>query len=95
MGANEIDLISPDLHVVKIADIRDLVNQTKPDYLLLKYEPSWYEEARNAISGTSTKLLIWAHNFIPRKQLTTLAKDVKVERIICVSREATEYVSGS
>lgn len=87
MGANEIDLISPDLHVVKIAEIKDLVNQIKPDYLLLKYEPSWYEEARNAISDTSTKLLVWAHNFIPRKQLTTLAKDDKVERIICVSRE--------
>lgn len=87
VGANEIDLISPDLHVVKIAEIKDLVNQIKPDYLLLKYEPSWYEEARNAISDTSTKLLVWAHNFIPRKQLTTLAKDDKVERIICVSRE--------
>lgn len=86
VGANEVDMLSPDLHVVKINNIHDLVNLTHPDYLLLKYEPSAYKEARKAVRNCNAKLLIWAHNFIPRKELTTLAHDDKVERIICVSR---------
>jgi len=85
VGANEVDMLSPDLYVVKINDIHDLVSQTNPDYLLFKYEPSSYVEARNVVSGTDTKLLVWTHNFVPRKELTVLAHDDKVERIICVS----------
>lgn len=87
LGANEVDMLSPDLHAVKINDIHDLVNLTYPDYLLLKYEPSTYKEARKAVESSDTQLLIWAHNFIPRTELTALAKDDKVERIICVSEE--------
>lgn len=49
VGANETDMLSPDLNTVKISDIQDLVGQTSPDYLLLKYEPSSYKEARRAV----------------------------------------------
>lgn len=87
VGANEVDMLSSDLHVVKINDIHDFVNLTHPDYLLLKYEPSVYKEARKVVESSNTQLLIWTHNFIPRTELTALAKDDKVERIICVSEE--------
>lgn len=87
VGANETDMLSPDLNTVKISDIQDLVGQTSPDYLLLKYEPSSYKEARRAVDGTKTQLLLWTHNFVPRKELTGLANDIRVKRIICVSRE--------
>lgn len=87
VGANEVNMLSPDLHVVKINDIQNLVNLTHPNYLLMKYEPSAYKEARKAVESRNTQLLIWAHNFIPRTELTALAKDDKVERIICVSEE--------
>ena len=86
VGANETEMLASDLNAVKILDIHDLVIQANPDYLLFKYEPSSYVEAKKAVAETNTKLLVWAHNFIPRKELTVLAHDDKVERIICVSR---------
>lgn len=87
IGANEIGLLSPDLHSVKVSNMLELVSRTTPDYLIFKYEPTSYQEARRAVENTRTKLLVWTHNFVPRKELTALAKDKKVERIICVSRE--------
>ncbi len=87
VGAHEVELLSPELNSIKISNISELVYNVKPDYLLFKYEPSWYLEIKKAIANVDTKLLVWAHNFIPRKELSLLANDDKVERIICVSRE--------
>lgn len=85
--ANEIGLLSPVFQSVQIANLKELVVKANPDYILLKYEPSVYQEARKCIVNTKTKLLVWTHNFIPRKELTILAHDSMVKRIICVSRE--------
>lgn len=87
IGANCTDFIADEISTIEIDSIHDLVNRLNPDYILLKYEPASYLEAKNAVKDTSTKILIWAHNFIPRKELTILANDRKTERIICVSRE--------
>lgn len=85
--ANEIGLLSSAFQSVQIENLKDLVSKTTPDYILFKYESSVYQEASRCIANTNTKLLVWTHNFVPRRELTILAEDKNVERIICVSRE--------
>lgn len=87
VGAHEVDMLSSDLDSVKINKMVELIEKVKPDYLLFKYEPSWYLDIQKSLANVNTKLLVWAHNFIPRKELTMLANDNRVERIICVSKE--------
>ena len=87
VGAHEVDMLSPDLKAVKVNNIQDLISSVNPDYLLFKYEPSSYQEARQAVDNVKTMLLPWTHNFVPRRELTVLANDDKVERIICVGKE--------
>ena len=72
---------------VKTSSIKELIKETNPDYIVFKYENCTYHKIADATRDTKTKLLPWAHNFIPRTQLTKLAKDSKVARIICVSKE--------
>lgn len=87
LGCNSNKLVCKEIPTLVVSSIEELVRKAEADYLVLKYEPSKYAEAATAIKGTKTKLLLWTHNFVPRKELTILADDEKVARIICVSEE--------
>ena len=87
LGAHFVDLINANIPVVKIESVDDFIHKTNPDYLLFKYEKKTYAQANVAVKNTRTKLIIWAHNFIPRTELTRLSDDKNVARIVCVSKE--------
>ena len=61
--------------------------KVKPDFVVFKYEPYLYKEASMCAKECNTKLIPWAHNFIKRSELTVLANNPLVTRIICVSKE--------
>ena len=88
VGVEDDTNISVSIHpIVKVCSITDLIEQTNPDYVIFKYVNEIYQEAHKAVATRKTYLLPWAHNFISRRNLTVLANDDKVARIICVSRE--------
>jgi len=41
----------------------------------------------NALAGLSAKVIVWAHCFIPPKQLRYYTQNEKVSRVVCVGRE--------
>ena len=88
VGVEDDTNISTSIHpIIKVDSIKELIEQTSPDYIIFKYVDEIYEEALKAASICKTHLLPWAHNFVSRRNLTVLANDDKVARIICVSRE--------
>lgn len=87
LGATFIDNISPIIHSIKCNSISDLMYKVKPDFVVFKYEPYLYKEASMCAKECNTKLIPWAHNFIKRSELTVLANNPLVTRIICVSKE--------
>lgn len=87
LGAQCIDNIPPIPYYKKTDSISELIKDEKPDYIIFKYEPYLYKEASICAKESNTKLIPWAHNFIKRSELTTLANNPLVTRIICVSKE--------
>lgn len=88
VGVEDDTNISTSIHpIIKIDSIKELIEQTNPDYVIFKYVNEVYQEARKAVSISKTRLLPWTHNFVSRRNLTVLANDDKVARIICVSCE--------
>lgn len=87
LGAQCIDNIPPIPYYKKTDNISELIKDEKPDYIIFKYEPYLYKEASICAKESNTKLIPWAHNFIKRSELTTLANNPLVTRIICVSKE--------
>ncbi len=87
LGSTSIDNLSPIIHSIKCTSISDLMYKEKPDFVIFKYEPHLYKEASICAKEGATKLIPWAHNFIKRSELTKLANNPLVSRIICVSKE--------
>lgn len=87
LGSTSIDNLSPIIHSIKCTSISDLMYKEKPDFVIFKYEPHLYKEASICAKEGTTKLIPWAHNFIKRSELTELANNPLVTRIICVSKE--------
>lgn len=87
LGAQCIDNIPSIPYYRQTDSISKLIQEEKPDYLIFKYEPYLYKEAAICAKENNTKLIPWAHNFIKRSELTELANNPLVSRIICVSRE--------
>lgn len=88
VGVEDDTNISTSIHpIIKIDSIKELIEQTNPDYVIFKYVDEVYQEARKAVSISKTRLLPWTHNFVSRRNLTVLANDDKIARIICVSCE--------
>lgn len=87
LGAQCIDNIPPISYYKQANSISGLIKDEKPDYIIFKYEPYLYKEASICAKGSKTKLIPWAHNFIRRSELTELANNPLVARIICVSKE--------
>lgn len=87
LAAQYSETISPDIHCLSCINIHDAIAKERPDYIIFKYEPYLYKEASVCAKGSNTKLIPWAHNFIRRSELTELANNPLVARIICVSKE--------
>lgn len=58
-----------------------------PDYIVFKYQAFEYKIVSSMLGNTKTKLIPWAHNFIPRKEQSILDKDDRVASVVCVSEE--------
>lgn len=87
LGAQCIDNIPSIPYYRKTESISELIKEENPDYIIFKYEPYLYKEAVICAKEYNTKLIPWAHNFIKRSELTELANNPQVSRIICVSKE--------
>ena len=88
LGATSTKGISNKITTIKVKTIEELINEDT-DFIIFKYELIDYLRISECLSKSNrkTKLIVWAHNFIKRSELSRLAKDKYVKRIICVSQE--------
>lgn len=87
LGTQYVKNIFSDILCVQCNCISELIYKENPDYIIFKYESDVYKEASLCAKKSGTKLIPWAHNFIKRSELTVLANNPLVTRIICVSKE--------
>lgn len=88
LGATSTEGLSNKITTIKVKTIEDLINEDT-DFIIFKYELIDYLRISDCLSKSNrkTKLIVWAHNFIKRSELSRLAKDKYVKKIICVSQE--------
>ena len=77
----------------KVSDLMDTLNMNA-DYIFFKYEKDKYLELAKALDkkknqddSVKTKIIIWAHNLIDRKERNIIDKDKNVSAVLCVSKE--------
>lgn len=87
LGTQYVKNIFSDILCVQCNCISELIYKENPDYIIFKYESDVYKEASLCAKKSGTKLIPWVHNFIKRSELTVLANNPLVTRIICVSKE--------
>lgn len=67
------------------SDLRQTLAKEKIECLVVRYSPSNYEMVK--AQSDDTRIIMWAHNFIPRRELSKLANDSQIVGIICVGEE--------
>ena len=93
VAAQNPNIPIPEISIVAVSDITDVVS-LDADYILFKYEKNSYIKLTNALRAKKekepsihTKIIIWAHNLIDRKERNIIDKDINVPIVLCVSKE--------
>lgn len=93
VAAQNPNIDIPGISFVAASDITDVVSMNA-DYILFKYEKNSYIELTNALqikkkkdTSIKTKIIVWAHNLIDRKERNIIDKDANVPVVLCVSKE--------
>lgn len=71
--------------VIIESSLQQTIEHQDIDCLVIRYSPENYNIVKSQTEDT--KIIFWAHNFIPRRELTTLAKDKQIVSIVCVGEE--------
>ena len=93
VAATNTEIEIPEMPLFKVSDLMDTLNMNA-DYIFFKYEKDKYLELAKALDkkknqddSVKTKIIIWAHNLIDRKERNIIDKDKNVSAVLCVSKE--------
>lgn len=93
VAAQNIEEFPSEINCVKVSGLVDVLS-LEADYVLFKYEKEKYyrltqalNEYKNHGQFMRTKLIVWAHNLIDRKERTMIDRDNNVKMVLCVSKE--------
>lgn len=90
--ANSIENLPSGLETVHVPVDQDIKNNLKVkdlDYLVVRYSPENFELIHTL--PPSVKVIMWAHNFVKRSELTALANCKRVACIVCVGSEQLNF----
>lgn len=86
--ADEIGLLPSSIHVVKITDVSDAINEAAKQecsIFVLKHVENL--EIYNTANTMNLKFIVWCHNFANRKKLNDYVKLPHIKMLVCVGRE--------
>lgn len=93
VAATNTQIEIPELPLHKVSGIIDTL-EFNSDYIFFKYEKNMYLELTKALNekrrqdaNVKTKIIVWAHNLIDRKERNIIDKDENVSIVLCVSKE--------
>lgn len=93
VAAQNIEGLPSELTCAKVSGLVDVLSMDA-DYVFFKYEKEKYynlthvlDEHKKHNQFKHTKLIVWAHNLIDRKERTAIDRDKNVKMVLCVSRE--------
>ena len=93
VAAQNIDINLRELSFVNVSDITDVLT-LNADFVFFKYEKDKYLKLSKELSKIKeeepllkTKLIVWAHNLIDRKERNIIDNDKNVSCVLCVSKE--------
>lgn len=89
--ANDITNLPKDMTCVEAASdalLADVVEKQKIDIVVIRYS---YDNYLMACQLQKTKVVMWAHNFVKRTELSLLAKSPKIVAVVCVGTEQLHF----
>lgn len=85
--ANNKNNLPENLQIIEASDesLPKVIQSNNIDVVVFRYSLENYDISQNLTKPT--KVVMWAHNFISRSELTCLSKNIDVAAIICVGSE--------